>query len=726
MVTKQKSNGLYILMLSIHGLVRGDNLELGRDADIAGQIKYVVELAKKLSQDRRVRRVDLLTRRIIDSKVDAVYSREEEQIEKNAYIIRIACGPRRYLRKEVLWPYLDSFSDQAVQYIRKSGHVPDLIHGHYADAGYVGGQISRLLGVPFLFTGHSLGRVKLLRLQENGMKKADIEERYNITRRIDAEEFALDSAFRVIASTRQEVEEQYQLYEHYDPKRMLVIPPGIDLDIFFPPRRSISRAPIRQEIRRFLKNPDKPLIFAMSRADERKNIETLIKAFGENEYLRAHANLLIIAGNRDDIQQKDPGTRRVLSNILYLIDKYDLYGKASYPKKHDPSDVPEIYRIVAKSRGLFVNPALTEPFGLTLLEAAASGLPLVATEDGGPTEIIRHCQNGELVNPQDVTAMGNVIEKIIKDKEKWAAFSRNGIRNVQRYYSWRSHVKSYLKNIKKEVEKKYYNKNVLVKTRSRLLKVDRLIISDIDNTLIGDAAGLDSFLRLLKKSHANVGFGIATGRRLESAVKILKKSHVQLPDIFVTAVGSEINYGKALIEDRTWRNHLNYFWEPDRVRKALSELKGLKPQAQSEQRRYKISYNLDEAKAPTRRQIVRHLRTHKLRVKVIYSQNKYLDILPIRASKGLAVRYLAIKWGLPPEHILVAGDSGNDEEMLSGDVLGVVVGNYSRELKRLQGRPRIYFAKNKYAKGIIEGIDHYGFFGDITLNEEVDFDHEDE
>jgi sucrose-phosphate synthase len=102
-------------------------------------------------------------------------------------------------------------------------------------------------------------------------------------------------------------------------------------------------------------------------------------------------------------------------------------------------------------------------------------------------------------------------------------------------------------------------------------------------------------------------------------------------------------------------------------------------------------------------------------VKVIHSHNKYLDILPIRASKGLAVRYLAIKWGLPPERILVAGDSGNDEEMLSGDVLGVVVGNYSPELKRLYGKPRIYFAENEYAKGIIEGISHYNFLAGSNI-----------
>ena len=322
----------------------------------------------------------------------------------------------------------------------------------------------------------------------------------------------------------------------------------------------------------------------------------------------------------------------------------------------------------------------------------------------------------------DRKKMSELIGKIVRDKNVWSTFSRNGIRNVRKHYSWRSHVKVYLTTLMKETKKKYYRRNLLIKTKSRLPMVDRLIISDIDNTLIGDAAGLNNFLNALKRSHTNVGFGIATGRRLESAVKILQRSKVQMPDIFITAVGSEINYGKALVEDRTWKHHLNYFWEPDRVREVLSELKGLELQEQSEQRRYKISYNLDSNNALSRRLIVKHLRKQKIRVKVIYSHNKYLDILPIRASKGLAVRYLAIKWGLPPERILVAGDSGNDEEMLSGDVLGVVVGNYSPELKRLRGKPRIYFAKDSYAHGIIEGIEHYQFFGDIKINEEVEVD----
>jgi len=140
----------------------------------------------------------------------------------------------------------------------------------------------------------------------------------------------------------------------------------------------------------------------------------------------AAANLFIVAGDREDITQMDPGSRRVLSNILHLVDKYDLYGKVAYPKKHTNEDVPEFYRITAKTKGLFVNPALTEPFGLTLLEAAASGLPLIATADGGPQDIIGNCHNGILIDPLDQKKMGEAIENVLKDKEKWSMFSRNG------------------------------------------------------------------------------------------------------------------------------------------------------------------------------------------------------------------------------------------------------------------------------------------------------------
>jgi sucrose-phosphate synthase len=719
---KTHNDGLYIVLISVHGLIRGENLELGRDADTGGQTRYVVELAKALSAHPGVGRVDVITRQVNDPKVDPQYALPTEVIGARANIIRLPCGPRRYLRKEVLWPYLDGFADHALQHVRRVGRVPDVIHSHYADAGYVGARMAGLLGVPLVHTGHSLGRVKRQRLLEQGAKESTIEGQYSLAQRIEAEELALDSAALVVASTRQEVEEQYALYDNYQPRRMQVIPPGIDLTNFRPPGRNEPAPPIARELARFLRAPDKPMILALSRPDERKNIATLLRAYAEHPRLRELANLVIVAGNRDHIPTMEKGPREVLSGLLMQIDGYDLYGCIAYPKHHRTEEVPDLYRLAARSRGVFVNPALTEPFGLTLLEAAASGLPVVATRDGGPRDIQAFCRNGLLIDPLDHEAMGEALMDAISDRTRWQRWSRNGLRGVASHYSWSGHVANYLRAVHKLLEGRRPVR-VAKPEKSRLPTIDRLLVCDIDNTLLGDGDALRALHERLKAMDGSVGFGIATGRRLDSAVKILKDWEAPTPDLLITAVGSEIHYGQRRVEDPAWQRHIGYRWEPGALREAMQGLPGLRLQPKDEQRPHKISFYVDPVKAPRVREIVRHLRKLDLHAKVIYSHQAFLDVLPIRASKGLAVRYLAAKWGLAAEQLLVAGDSGNDEEMLSGNTLGVVVGNHSQELARLRGRPRIYFAKAPYAWGILEGMDYYDFLGRIRIPEEEGADH---
>ncbi len=705
-----KDPPLYVMLLSLHGLVRGEDPELGRDADTGGQVKYVLELARALAEDPRVERVDLLTRLVDDKRIDPVYAQPLEQISERAFIVRLPCGPKRYLRKEALWPYLGVFVDNSLQHIRSLRRVPDFVHAHYADAAYVGSGLARLLGVPFIFTGHSLGRIKKARLHDKGVATATLEKRYNIATRIDAEELALDVAGMVVASTQQEIEEQYRTYENYESRQMTVIPPGLDLNVFYPPRRGRWEPPIARELQRFLSEPNKPMVLAISRADERKNIGTLVRAYAESEALRSRANLVIVAGNRDKISQMDRGSKRVLTSLLMLIDEYDLYGQVAFPKRHAPADVPYLYRLAARSRGVFVNPALTEPFGLTLLEAAASGLPVVATQDGGPIEILRKCRNGILIDPLDKEEMAAAILSVIKDRAQWKVFSQAGLRGVERHFSWKGHVRTYLPKVRTLMRKKYYSRNFMKRHVNKLPTAERVLISDIDNTLIGSESSLRELMQRLQAASPKVAFGIATGRHIESTLAVLREWGIMPPEIFITSVGSEIHYGPRVVKDLSWERHLNYHWQPERIREVLSQVPGLKRQSAENQREYKISYLVNTEVAISRREIVRLLRGEGLKAKVIYSHGAYLDVLPIRASKGLAVRYAAMRWGLEADNILVAGDSGNDEEMLSGGILGVVVGNYSEELEHLRGEPRIYFAEEKYAGGILEGIEYYDFF----------------
>jgi len=717
MAKGRENDKMYIVLISVHGLIRGHNLELGRDADTGGQTKYVVELARALVAHPDVDRVDLLTRQVIDPKVDSDYAEPIEELAPGAQIVRIPCGPRRYLRKEVLWPHLDGFVDNALKHLSHVRRTPDLVHSHYADAGQVGARLSHLLGVPLIHTGHSLGRVKRQRLLDNGLSPEAIERQYNLSQRIEAEEIALGNASLVVASTSQEVEEQYSQYENYHPKRMMVIPPGVDLDRFHPPRKQAPAPAIAEDLKRFLKYPRRPIILALSRADERKNIATLVRAYGENQELRELANLVIIAGNRDDIDTLDKGAREVLTHVLYLIDRYDLYGHVAYPKHHDANDVPELYRLAAKSRGVFINPALTEPFGLTLIEAAASGLPVVATEDGGPRDIISHCNNGVLIDPLDADAMGETLLEAITDRSRWQRWSKSGVRGSAEHYSWAGHVNKYLRYVHRTCRQRRHPPS-LPRTRSRLPALERLVVCDIDNTLIGDADALGELMDLIHASDGRVGFGVATGRRLESTIAVLEEWGVSTPDVLITAVGSELHYGHGMVEDLGWQRHINHRWKPDALREAMAYLPGLRMQPKTEQRAFKLSYYVDTKRMPRLVEIRRHLRQLDLHAKLIYSHEAYLDLLPVRASKGLAIRYLAMKWGIAPEALLVAGDSGNDEEMLSGNTLGVVVGNYSPELQRLHGRPRIYFAQEHFARGIIEGIDYYDFLGKVRIPSE--------
>ena len=102
-------------------------------------------------------------------------------------------------------------------------------------------------------------------------------------------------------------------------------------------------------------------------------------------------------------------------------------------------------------------------------------------------------------------------------------------------------------------------------------------------------------------------------------------------------------------------------------------------------------------------------------MKVVLSLEIYLDIIPVRGGDELAIRHFLYKWGFSPEQVLVVGDSGNDEGMLKGRTLGVVVGNYSPELEKLRKLPRIYFAEGAHARGIMEGIDYYHFLDSIVI-----------
>ena len=705
----------YLVLISIHGLIRGHDLELGRDADTGGQTKYVVDLAKALAEHDDVERVDLITRRVVDENVSDDYAVPIEVLSDKARIVRIDAGPEEYISKEHLWDHLDSFMDNLTHWLNEQPRMPDIVHSHYADAGYVGVLLTNLLGVPLIHTGHSLGRDKRKRLLAMGLSSDEIEHSYNMIRRTDAEEEILAHAELVITSTHNEIDAQYGLYNYYDPERMSVIPPGTDLTLFHPPQDN-EKISFFAQLPRFLNEPDKPLILALSRPDERKNILTLIKVFGESDTLQQAANLLIVVGSREDIRDMETGAQSVLTNILLLIDCYDLYGKVAIPKAHSADEVPSIYRLVGLSQGVFINPALTEPFGLTLLEAAASGLPIVATENGGPVDIIENCKNGELIDPLNKPAITEALLKYLQNKNIWSQASKNGIEGVRKHYSWRSHVKTYLEKID-GLSAQYQpipQRKLALATRYR----DRAIFTDLDKNLVGDANALKHFAEIIKENRKCVTFGIVTGRRIDSALALMKSHRVPTPDILISSLGTRIHYGQNLTEDHYWADHIDHGWSRERILRILGELPGLELQSKSEQTLFKVSYHYAPETAPAIEEIVNLLRQKEITANVLLSFGQCLDIVPSRASKGQALRYVAQRLDIPLEHTLVVGGSGVDEDMMRGNTLAVVVGNRQHEeLSQLVDQERIYFAGQNHALGIMEAIEYYDFFSECKVPE---------
>ena len=706
--------GLQLLHLNLHGLIRSHDLELGRDSDTGGQTLYVLELVKGLALRPEVDNVQLITRLIQDRRVSSDYAQPRESISSSAEILRFPFGPKRYIRKELLWPYLDDLADLLVNHLLQQSKLPDWIHAHYADAGYVGALVSRRLSIPLVFTGHSLGREKKRRMLAAGVDHKHLEQSFSISRRIDAEEVALAHSSMVITSTEQEASHQYSRYGKFVAKRAQIIPPGVDSQRFHALHSPKEIKEIDSLFQHFLREPKLPPLVSISRAVQRKNIPALLEAYGRSSLLRQRHNLILILGCREDASDLEKQQRDVFHQIFELVDKYDLYGKVAYPKQHSRNQIPSIYRWASSRGGLFVNPALTEPFGLTLLEASACGLPIVSTDDGGPRDILKRCQNGLLADVTDLEALQDTLEQAGSNKSRWLRWSKNGIEGISRNFSWDVHIVNYISAMQKRLKSFKARSWDIQETKSKTFLPKRLLFLDLDNGL--DCSNDESlnFLRegLHNDSTNNLNsLAILTGRSIKAARYKFSELHLPEPAVWICRAGTEIYYESESHQfDKDWESSISIDWDRKGVMDALADLKdNLELQNDDQQSTYKVSYLVKQsgdAVLPLVRQRLRqqgfaampHLRCHW-----------YLDIVPLRASRAEAIRYLSIRWGLSLDQMFIVASQQGDAELLRGLTTTIVPEIHDSSLEALRSQKLVYFTP-KSQDGLSKNFNQYRYF----------------
>ena len=478
-----------IVIVSPHGFF-GQEGVLGKP-DTGGQVVYILDQVKALEKEMKLSleeagldaepKILILSRLIPNAEGTSCNERLEKVFEtENSYILRVPFKDPRteavmenWISRFEVWPYLEKFAnDSHTELLAEFQGRPDFVIGNYSDGNIVAFMLAKKFGVTQCNIAHALEKSKYL---YSALYWKDLEQYYNFSVHFTADLIAMNAANFIITSSYQEIagtEEsigQYESYNHFtmpDLYRVTgginlfhpkfnIVPPGVNKKIYFPYtnkelRLNDSGKELEDllfnnsedpDVVGFLEDPGKIPLFPLARLDKIKNITSLVEWYGQSEELQKIANLILVAGKIDVNQSVDNEEKEQIELMHQLIEKYELHGKIRWIGKLFRKDrTGEVYRIIADHRGIFIQPALFEGFGLTVLEAMRSGLPVFATLYGGPLEIILDEVNGFHIDPMNKEETTQKILTFLleskKDPKLWDKISEKAIQRVDSAYNW--------------------------------------------------------------------------------------------------------------------------------------------------------------------------------------------------------------------------------------------------------------------------------------------------